>query len=183
MDRPSFLSGRLVVELGDITKLEVDAIVNAANSSLMGGGGVDGAIHKAGGLSILEECRAIRKNYPNGLPTGKAVLTKGGSLPAKYVIHTVGPVWQGGQSSEPDLLKDCYSNSLDLAVQNNIKTIAFPAISTGVYGYPQDLASQVAAKAVQERLSQTQDIEKVIFIFFIREDKDIFLKHCNLSSY
>ncbi len=183
MDTPSFLGGRLVVELGDITKLKVDAIVNAANSSLMGGGGVDGAIHKAGGLSILEECRVIRKNYPNGLPTGEAVLTKGGNLPAKYVIHTVGPVWQDGQSSEPDLLKNCYINSLGLAVQNNIKTLAFPAISAGVYGYPLDQASQVAAKAVQERLFQSEDIEKVIFIFFIQEDKDIFLKHCNLSPY
>jgi O-acetyl-ADP-ribose deacetylase (regulator of RNase III) len=129
--------GRLIVETGNITEKNTDAIVNAANSSLMGGGGVDGAIHTKGGPAILEECRAIRrKNYPDGLPAGKVVSTTAGLLSAKYVIHTVGPVWFGGTRGEPGLLSDAYRNSLLLAKELGLKSIAFPAISTGVYGFP-----------------------------------------------
>ena len=131
--------GRTTVKLvwGDITDQAVDAVVNAANPSLMGGGGVDGAIHRRGGPSILEECLRIRRQqWPDGLPTGKAVLTKGGSLKARYVIHTVGPVWTGGRSGEPVSLAGCYASSLRLAVQQGLWSVAFPSISTGAFGYP-----------------------------------------------
>ncbi|MEM1726681.1 MAG: O-acetyl-ADP-ribose deacetylase, partial [Candidatus Bathyarchaeia archaeon] len=129
--------------------METDAIVNAANPSLMGGGGVDGAIHRKGGPKILEECKRIRATeYPDGLPTGKAVITTGGNLKAKYVIHTVGPVWRGGKSGEAELLAEAYRNSLKLAVSKGIKTIAFPSISTGAYGYPIDEASRIALSTV-----------------------------------
>ncbi|MCX7727072.1 MAG: macro domain-containing protein, partial [Chitinispirillaceae bacterium] len=132
----TFLSGKVVVDVGDITKENVDAIVNAANSSLMGGGGVDGAIHRVGGPDILQECKKIRETfYPNGLPVGKAVATTGGNLKAKYVIHTVGPVWNGGKNNEDKLLQDAYLNSLKEAEKLNIKSIAFPAISTGCLLY------------------------------------------------
>src|SRR5690349_9416687 len=132
---------------GDITKQKVDAIVNAANSSLMGGGGVDGAIHRAGGPSILEECRKIVSKQ-GGCATGEAVITTAGNLPAKFVIHTVGPVWNGGKNNEPEKLRNCYRNCLRLAVENNLETIAFPNISTGIYGYPKEEAAGVAIKTV-----------------------------------
>src|SRR5687768_12573393 len=128
---------------GDITKIQVDAIVNAANTSLLGGGGVDGAIHKAGGKAILDECNQIR-NKQGGCKTGEAVITNAGNLPAKYVIHTVGPVWNGGQSNEETLLFSAYTNSLKLAVENKITTIAFPNISTGIYGFPKNKAAKIA---------------------------------------
>src|SRR5689334_12376243 len=145
------LRDRIELVKGDITKVTVDAIVNAANSSLMGGGGVDGAIHRAGGKTILEECRAIVIKQ-GGCKTGEAVVTTAGNLPAKFVIHTVGPIWNGGTRDEAQKLSNCYKNSLQLAVKNLCRTIAFPCISTGVYGYPQGQAARVAVSAVREFL-------------------------------
>lgn len=160
--------GRGTIELvrGDITHEETDAIVNAANSSLLGGGGVDGAIHRAGGPRILSDCRAIRARQ-GGCPTGEAVITTGGQLPARYVIHTVGPVWRGGDRGEPALLASCYRSSLRLAAQNAVRTIAFPSISTGVYGYPAKKAASVALGAVATFLEKEQGApERVRFVLF-----------------
>lgn len=174
-----FMNGRVIVKVDDITRENVDAIVNAANSSLMGGGGVDGAIHRGGGLSILRECRAFRDNiYPGGLPTGQAAATTAGQLPANYVIHTVGPVWHGGKSSEEKLLRDCYINSLKVAVEKNCASIAFPAVSTGVYGFPKDKAAVVASEAVKDFLQGNDGIKKVIFVFFSEKDAEIFIEKC-----
>ncbi len=162
---------------GDITDIETDAIVNAANSSLLGGGGVDGAIHNKGGPKILEECKRIRATeWPEGLPTGKAVITSGGNLKAKYVIHTVGPVWLGGFHVEAELLKQAYKNSLKLTVAKGIKSIAFPSISTGAYGYPIEEASHVALKTVKEFLEKEDKLEKVIFVLFSDRDFEIYLE-------
>ena len=162
---------------GDITDVEADAIVNAANSSLMGGGGVDGAIHRKGGPKILEECKRIRETeWPDGLPTGKAVITSGGNLKAKYVIHTVGPVWMGGFHVEGELLKQAYKNSLKLAVGKGLKTIAFPSISTGAYGYPIEDASQTAIRTVKEFLEKDDKLEKVVFVLFSEKDFQVYLK-------
>lgn len=149
---------------GDITKMQVDAIVNAANNSLLGGGGVDGAIHRAGGPAILEACKQIVA-VQGGCKTGEAVITTGGNLPARFVIHTVGPVWQGGHLGEGNLLASCYKNSLQLAVENAIRTIAFPNISTGVYGYPKPQAADVAIRSVNDFLNNNQNIEVVIVCF------------------
>jgi len=144
---------------GDITKLEVDAIVNAANETLLGGGGVDGAIHRAAGRELLEECRAL-----HGCKTGQAKMTNGYRLPAKHVIHTVGPVWHGGGQGEPDLLADCYRNSLILAAENGLRSIAFPAISTGVYGYPKEPAARIAVETIKEFLKD-HDLEVVLVAY------------------
>ena len=151
---------------GDITTEAVDAIVNAANSSLLGGGGVDGAIHRAGGPAILAECRLL-----GGCDTGDAKATTGGDLPARYVIHTVGPVWHGGESGEPELLASCHRRSLEVARELGARTVAFPAISCGVYGYPAELAAQVAARAVRE---QAHDLDLVRFVLFGDETYDAF---------
>jgi O-acetyl-ADP-ribose deacetylase len=145
----------------DRTKLNVDAIVNAANTLLLGGGGVDGAIHRAAGSKLLEECRKL-----NGCKTGEAKITNGYNLPAKFVIHTVGPVWNGGNYNEDELLSNCYYNSLKLAIGNKIKTIAFPAISTGVYGFPLERATRTAIKTVKNRLKEYSKLDKVIFVCF-----------------
>jgi O-acetyl-ADP-ribose deacetylase (regulator of RNase III) len=160
---------------GDITEMETDAIVNAANPSLMGGGGVDGAIHRKGGPKILEECKRIRASeWPNGLPTGKAVITTGGNLKAKYVIHTVGPVWQGGKSGEAELLAEAYRNSLKLAASKGLKTIAFPSISTGAYGYPVEKASRIALSTVKEFLEKEDKLEEVTLVLFTKHDFEIY---------
>jgi len=162
--------------LGDITTLNVDAIVNAANSSLMGGGGVDGAIHNAAGPKLLDECIKIAKSrLPNEpCPAGEAVITGAGELPAKYVIHTVGPVWRGGNKGEPELLASCYRKSLLLAQENNIESIAFPNISTGIFGYPKDKAAIVAVDTVRETLKETPGIKKVIFVCFDKENYSLY---------
>jgi O-acetyl-ADP-ribose deacetylase (regulator of RNase III) len=165
----AFLNKTEIIK-GDITKIKVDVIVNAANSSLLGGGGVDGAIHRAGGPSILEECKKIVAKQ-GGCKTGEAVITTAGNLPAKFIIHTVGPVWNGGKKNEVQLLSNCYKNSLQLAIDNNCKTIAFPNISTGVYGFPKDKAAKVAVSTVREFLSQTDKIEKVLFVCFDEENE------------
>jgi len=147
----------ITIQKVDITTLEVDAIVNAANSSLLGGGGVDGAIHRIAGSELLEECRSIRKNrYPEGLSTGKAVLTKGYNLLAKYVIHTVGPIWNDRNNKEHELLANCYENCLNICRDNEIKSVAFPAISTGVYGYPKDQAVKIVFESIDNWLSKNE---------------------------
>lgn len=162
----------------DITKQEVDVIVNAANSSLMGGGGVDGAIHRAGGRQILEACIEIRNKH--GIcKTGEAVITSGGLLKAKYVIHTVGPIWHGGNNKEDNLLADCYTNSLKLAEEKGIKTIAFPNISTGVYGFPKQRAAEIAINTVRNYSSGNTTIEKIIFVCFDNENYKIYSELLN----
>ncbi len=170
-------TARITLILGDITEQETEAIVNAANSSLMGGGGVDGAIHRRGGAEILKECKVIRQtSYPAGLPTGKAVVTSGGKLRAKKVIHTVGPIWSGGNNGEPELLAEAYRNSLALALNIGVKTISFPSISTGAYGYPVGKASRVAMKSIVEFLKKKSGIEEVRFVLHSSYDLQIYEK-------
>jgi len=163
---------RIQIIQEDITKLHVDAIVNAANNSLLGGGGVDGAIHRAAGPELLEECILL-----NGCPTGDAKITKGYNLPAKFVIHTVGPVWHGGIQNEEELLKSCYKNSLQLAVSHQITSIAFPNISTGVYRFPKEQAAQIAINEVSEFIKKNQSIKKVYFVCF---DDDNYMYYSNI---
>ena len=178
-----FLHGWVVVKVGDITKENADAIVNAANGSLMGGGGVDGAIHRAGGPDILKECKEIRRTqYPQGLPTGQAVITAAGKMAAKHVIHTVGPVYGRGGKDKAELLADCYRNSLSLAAKKGLKTVAFPAISTGVYGYPLEEAAQVSSQAIEKFLQTDSSIHEVRLVFFSRGDAEVFLRNHFFSS-
>ena len=154
---------------GDITELKVDAIVNAANRSLLGGGGVDGAIHRAAGPELLVECKTL-----NGCETGEAKITRGYNLPSKYVIHTVGPIWYEGVRNEPDLLANCYKNSLKLAKENKIRSIAFPNISTGVYRFPKDFAAKIAIRTVKFFLCQNKEIKQVYFVCFDDENYEIY---------
>jgi O-acetyl-ADP-ribose deacetylase (regulator of RNase III) len=174
----SFLQGRVLVKSGDITREKVDAVVNAANGSLMGGGGVDGAIHRAGGPQIKKECEEIRRTtYPNGLAAGQAVITTAGKMAAKYVIHTVGPVYGSGGEDKARLLASCYKNSLRLAAEKGLKTIAFPAISTGAYGYPLDAAARVSSQAIEEGLKAESSLQEVRLVFFSEADAQLFLQH------
>jgi O-acetyl-ADP-ribose deacetylase (regulator of RNase III) len=163
---------------GDITKLEVDAIVNAANSQLRGGGGVDGAIHRAAGKELVSACRKIIENI-HSLPAGEAVITPGFNLPAKYIIHTVGPVWRGGKNGEADKLRNAYINSLKIAVENNVKSIAFPNISTGIYGYPKKEACDIAFNSVSNFLQNDMFIDRVIFCCFDDENYRLCLNKLN----
>ena len=170
------LNGRIEILCGDITKLKVDAIVNAANSSMLGGGGVDGAIHQAAGPQLVEYCRKL-----NGCSTGEAKITPGFQLHAKFIIHTVGPVWRGGNFNEDKLLKNCYDNSLRLAVENNIRTIAFPAISTGIYGYPLEEAANIAVSTVKKFLAANDNINKVIFVCFDERTYEVYSQSININ--
>lgn len=160
---------------GDITKIQVDAIVNAANTSLLGGGGVDGAIHSAGGHEILDECIKIREKQ-GGCPVGEAVITKAGNLPAKYVIHTVGPIWKDGNENEDELLFKAYLNSLKLALEYKIKTISFPNISTGIYGFPKERAAQIALSTIFDFVKINTEIKDVILVCYDIENYDIYQK-------
>ncbi|MBI9105899.1 MAG: O-acetyl-ADP-ribose deacetylase [Spirochaetales bacterium] len=178
----NFCSGRLKTVFGDITCLEVDAVVNAANSSLLGGGGVDGAIHRAGGPNILAECRDIRAHrYPDGLPPGKAVLTTAGDMPSDYIIHTVGPIWHGGKTNEREVLASAYQNSLNLASETGIKKLAFPAISTGIYGFPKKIAATIAYETIIEHLKKNSLPREVTLVFFSEHDEQSFLSAVDKS--
>ena len=175
---PRFVDGRVTITVGDTTREAVDAVVNAANGSLMGGGGVDGAIHRAGGPEILEACKAIRATrYPEGLPTGEAVLTTAGRMPARYVIHTVGPVYGGGNRGEAEKLANCYRNALGIASEQELAAVAFPAISTGIYGYPLDEAAAVSSQAIKDALRAHPSIREVRLVFFQATDAESFLRH------
>ncbi|WP_295668607.1 O-acetyl-ADP-ribose deacetylase [uncultured Mucilaginibacter sp.] len=164
---------KIEIVKGDITKIKVDAIVNAANTSLLGGGGVDGAIHRAGGQAILEECRKIVARQ-GGCKTGEAVITTAGNMPAKFVIHTVGPVWNNGKYDEENKLTNCYKNSLQLAIDNNCHSLAFPNISTGIYHFPKKEAATIAVNTVSRFLSETDKIEKVTFVCFDDENYELY---------
>ncbi len=177
-ENKTFLDGRVLVVVGDITRQDVDAVVNAANSTLLGGGGVDGAIHRAGGPAIVEACREIRRTqYPEGLPTGEVVITTAGHLPARHVVHTVGPIYGQHGGREAQLLTACYQNSLRLAADHSLLTIAFPAISTGVFGYPASEAAAVSSAAIAEFLSADQTLQEVRLVFFQERDAEAFLKN------
>lgn len=172
------MAGRIRLYLGDLTGQEVDVIVNAANASLLGGGGVDGAIHRRGGPAILDDCRQIRRaRWPEGLPTGEAVITTAGQLAARFVIHTVGPIYGEHGGKEAELLANCYRNALLLANQHALASIAFPAISTGVYGYPANEAAEIVSRTLQESLLRDTSISEVRLVFFAQQDLDTFLQH------
>ena len=175
----SFLEGRVIIKTGDITREKTDAIVNAANSSLLGGSGVDGAIHAAGGSDIDDECLRIRQTqYPDGLPTGEAVITTAGRLPAKFVIHTVGPIYGENDGRDAELLARCYASSIAVAIENSLSTIAFPAISTGVYRFPKDEAARVASHAISAALSANPTVTAVNLVFYRLPDAEAFLSNC-----
>ena len=178
---PSALPSRIALVQGDITRQHVSAIVNAANSSLLGGGGVDGAIHRAGGPKILVECQQIRARQ-GGCKTGEAVITTGGQLPAPHVIHTVGPVWDGGHKGESDLLANCYRNSLRLAKEHTLATIAFPSISTGIYGYPKAEAAAIAVSEVQQWLKAHAFPQTVVFVVFDDENRRLYEQELQSSA-
>ena len=175
---PTFLDGRVRVLTGDITSQDVTAIVNAANSTLLGGAGVDGAIHRVGGPQILAECKQIRETtHPDGLPTGEAVITTGGNLPAQYVIHTVGPIYGRNPAREAELLADCYRNSLHLARDHAVSSIAFPSISTGAYAYPKPEAAAISSRTIKDFLSTDNQIQQVRLVFFQPNDARVFLDY------
>jgi len=179
----SFLGGRVTVVVGDITQQRVDEIVNAANSTLLGGGGVDGAIYRVWGAQILDECRKIRcTRFPEGLPTGEAVITTGGNLPAPYVIHTVGPIKGAEGGREAELLASCYWNSLALAVQHNLGSVAFPSVSTGAYRYPREEAGAVSSRAIEDFLTADTTLREVRLVFYDRADAMLFLKNHKFSD-
>ena len=166
------MKNKITIIKGDITKSVTDAIVNAANSSLLGGGGVDGAIHRAGGPAILEACRNIIAKQ-GGCKTGEAVITPAGNLPCRFVIHTVGPIWSGGNKNEANLLQDCYTNSLDLAVKNNCRTITFPNVSTGVYGFPKEWAANLSVDAINYFLDNNGEIDEVVLCCYDEENYNL----------
>lgn len=169
------MNKQATVELGDITKIDTQAIVNAANSSLLGGGGVDGAIHRAGGKKIIEECREIRRRQGECAP-GEAVITSGGELPAKFVTHAVGPIWKDGQQHEKETLSNAYRNSLRLAADRGIETLAFPNISTGIYGFPKKLAAEIAITTVFDFMASQSSLESVVFVCFDQDNYAIYQK-------
>lgn len=173
-----FLDNRVIVKVGDITQEDADAIVNAANSTLLGGGGVDGAIHRVGGNRILEECREIRRTkFPGGLPAGEAIITSGGNLAARFVIHTVGPIYGMNSGEDARLLANCYLNSLMLAAENDLRTIAFPSISTGAFHYPKHEAAVVSSEAIKGFLNQNETVSQIRLVFFSESDAAKFMKH------
>jgi O-acetyl-ADP-ribose deacetylase (regulator of RNase III) len=179
----TFLNGRVRVAVGDITREEVDAVVNAANSTLLGGGGVDGAIHRAGGPSILKACEEIRRmQHPGGLPAGEAVITTAGHMPARYVIHTVGPIYGREGGREAELLAAAYRNSLALAAAHALGSVAFPSISTGAYSYPREAAAAVASRAIAGFLNEDGTIEEVRLVFFSNGDMNVFLRNHQFIS-
>lgn len=178
-----YLDGRVRLYVGDLTEQAVDAIVNAANSSLLGGGGVDGAIHRRGGSAILQACRQIRAHeWPDGLPTGEVVMTTGGLLPATYIIHTVGPIYGQHAGKEAPLLAACYRNALELAARNGLHTLAIPAISTGVYGYPAHEAAAIVSRTLTESIPLHPGIEEVRLVFFNRQQRDVFVENQNFGA-
>jgi O-acetyl-ADP-ribose deacetylase len=178
-----FVGGKVRVLVGDITVQRVDAIVNAANSTLLGGGGVDGAIHRKGGPEIMRQCREIRSaQFPRGLPTGEVVMTTGGLLAAQYVIHTVGPICRLGRAPDSGMLASCYRKSLQLAAEKGLRSIAFPAISTGAYGYPREEAAVVASETIEAALLGASTIEEVRLVFYDAEDAAVFLRNHKFST-
>lgn len=177
MTARSFLGGRVIVTTGDITGIAVDAIVNAANAALMGGGGVDGEIHRRGGPAVTAACKELRRTrYPDGLPVGEAVLTTAGNLPARFVVHTVGPIW-GSDEPAPQLLASCYRRAIELVDAEGLQSISFPAIATGAYGYPKDRAAQVASRAIADALGKAHAVRKVHLVFFSDVDRIVFEEH------